>query len=111
VKNLPFQQVYKGRWPTGDAKPIAVLRAEPDELAERLGVEFTDGADDLDAFREAALHLASGRLLLLVRYQNDPFPGTQVQADSADNPDDARQELLQAFGFSEGAFLWVRDVP
>jgi hypothetical protein len=103
--------VQEGRWPSGDAKPIAVLRFSPDEVEERLNIKFTDGRDDLDAFREVAFRLESGRLLLLVRYQNDPFPGTQVQADSMDRPEDARRDLLQAFGLDEDAFSWVRDVP
>ncbi len=52
---------------SGDVKPVAVLKAEPDELTERLNIKFTDGRDDLDLFREAAVRLESGRWLLLVR--------------------------------------------
>jgi hypothetical protein len=103
--------VQEGSWPSGDAKPVAVLKAEPDELTERLNIKFTDGRDDLDFFREAAVRLESGRLLLLVRYQNAPIPGTQVHADSMDSPVDARRELLHAFGLNGETFSWVRAEP
>jgi hypothetical protein len=111
VTDQPFVQVFEGRWPSGDAKPIAVLRQEPDELAKRLPIRFTAGRDDLDEYVEAALRLPSGRGILLIRHRHSPYPGTEVQADSEDAADEARKELLSALVLNDDAFAWTRREP
>jgi hypothetical protein len=106
-----FEQVWSGRWPSGGDKPVALLAAEPDELVQRYGLRFTEGVDDLDEFREAALRLRSGRPVLLVRYRHQPGPGTTVSIDQADHPAQAIRELRDAFRLDEREFVWTADSP
>ena len=104
-----FTQVTKGRWPTGIDKPIAVLRAEPDELSERYGLRFHAGSDDLDRFQEAALRLGSGRPVLLYRYERSPSAGTTVTVDQGDHAREALDELCAALHLRRRGITWVSD--
>ena len=104
-----FTQVKKGRWPSGIDKPIAVLRAEPDELAARYGLEFHAGSDELDRFREAALRLGSGRSVLLYRYERSPGIGTTVSIDGGDRAFEAFDEIAVALGVRKREFVWISD--
>jgi len=104
-----FSQVTGGRWPNGIDKPIAVLRAEPAELANRYGLRFTAGSDDFDEFQEAALQLKSGRPVLLYRYNGSPSPGTTVTVDQGDRAREALEELATAFQLKPQAIAWVSD--
>jgi hypothetical protein len=104
-----FTQVEKGRWPNGIDKPIAVLRAEPDELAARYGLQFRAGSDDFDRFQEAALRLRSGRPVLLYRYERSPSTGTTVTIDQVDRAREALDELIAALELRRRGITWVSD--
>lgn len=104
-----FRQVFSGRWPSGGDRPIAILRAGLDEMERRFGLTFSLGRDDLDEFREAALVLASGRPVQLMRYRHSPGTGTTISVDRNDSADEARRELLETFGRDGEAFSWVSD--
>ncbi len=94
-----------GRWPSGDSRMIAMLAREPQELAGRYGISFHTGVTDGRGPCEGAgIRLASGRHLLLTRYAHPPEPGTLVEADRADDPGQARRELLAALGLDEHPF-------
>lgn len=105
-----FTQVTtKERWPSGADKPIAVLRAEPEELAKRYGLQFHAGSDDLDRFQEVALRLASGRPVLLYRYERSPSAGTTVVVDHGDHAREALDELVAALDLRERGIVWISD--
>jgi|SRR5215212_2752460 len=104
---MKFQQLFvPTHWPSGDGVPVAKLEMGPGELAERFGIRFARGSDDLDEFEEAGIVLDSGRPLLLMRYEGEP-PGTNLLIDAADNAAEARNEFLRAFGLNADAFSWV----
>jgi hypothetical protein len=94
------------RWPSGQEKTIAVLRESPAELTTRLGVVFTAMSDDLDSFVECAPRLASGRLVLLLRYLRNPRAGTEILIDSEDDARAALDELHLALGTADEAIAW-----
>ncbi|HST59618.1 MAG TPA: hypothetical protein VLK84_13030 [Longimicrobium sp.] len=81
----PFIQPSARPWPSGDCTPVTHLDLEPAEIEDRLGIRFTPGSDDLGEFVEAAIQMASGRLLLFLRYTGSPAPGTTVLADARDD--------------------------
>lgn len=58
--------------------PVAVIRREPSELAERKSLKFREGFDDLDYVVFSTLSLPSGHRVALVRHKNSPSPGTEV---------------------------------
>ena len=103
-----YEQVFvRTSWPSRDDKWLCILKAEPDEIAHRTGLRFTDGVDDLDYFREAALRLASGRPVLLCRYLHDHGPGTAVSIDAADDAPGALAELSAAFELRMEDFVCI----
>jgi hypothetical protein len=69
-------------WPSGDSRPVAILRYGPDELAKRSHLRFHEYSDDLDAFRLAAIELDNGDHVWLQRYEHDPQRGTLILADA-----------------------------
>jgi hypothetical protein len=107
--SVRFTQPKRGRWPGGIDKPIAILRAEPAELARRYRVRFTNGQDELDEFQEAALKLKSGRQILLTRYRRSPGPGTTVSVDRLDDATAALGELRELLELGRGELAWVSD--
>lgn len=104
-----FEQVSRGRWPTGIDKPIATLRAEPEEIARRYPVRFTRGHDELDGFHEVGLRLRSGRNVLLMRYLRSPGPGTTVSVDADDDATAALRELRETLSIGRREVIWVSD--
>lgn len=101
----------KDEWGHELGNPIAVLEAEPDDLARDQGIAFTEGHDDLDSVRIALLKAASGLEYALLRHENAPKPGTEVVARTtivqpkrfaAD-----LQELLRYLKLSKAALVWV----
>lgn len=104
-----FTQVSRGRWPHGIDKPIAILRAEPAELAHRFNVRFSHGMDELDEFEQAGLKLKSGRPVLLTRYRRSPGPGTTISVDCGDDATEALRDVRRALELSPRELTWVAD--
>lgn len=105
---MKFKQIFTPRrWPSGDGVPVARTVIEPGEFAERFGIRFSRGSDDLDEFEEAGIILDSGRPVLLMRYAAEP-PGTNLFVDAADDAAEVRDEFLACFGLTAEAFAWVR---
>lgn len=100
-----FLQEWSGTWPSGMHTVVGVLNVRPEELSRTHGLVFRDNSDDLDGMSEAALRLSSGRAVLLVR-RPEPSPGTEVWADSADNPERAMDELLEAMRLGGECVKW-----
>jgi hypothetical protein len=104
-----FTQVSRGRWPHGIDKPIAILRAEPAELARRFSVRFSHGMDELDEFEQAGLKLKSGRSILLTRYRRSPGPGTTISVDCGDDATEALRDVRRALELSARELSWVAE--
>jgi hypothetical protein len=98
-------------WPSGDSRPIAVLPFEIAALADRYGLTFEEGIDDLDRFRLAAFELGNGQQAWLTRYEGDPSPGTLVLVDSVFDVEDAQSLLGKALGLRRNAFSWLAPIP
>ena len=82
-------------WPSGDCLSVVVLTSEPPALAERWGIDFFAGADDLDVFTAAVVTGAHGRPFLLMRHTHAPSSGTVVYADAEAVRADARAVLAE----------------
>ncbi len=92
---------------SGDGRPIAMLALEPDELAARYGLAFEEGYDTLDYFERAAIALADGSQVWLMRHRGNPVAGTIIYADAAADPSRVRGLLAHALGLDEADFLWT----
>lgn len=96
-------------FPSGQSRAIAVLVAEPAELAERHGLRFEAGRDDLDDFRYAAIDIGDGAWAWLSRHRGDPNPGTIVRVDAAVRADAAIGRLSSVLGLHPSDILWQTD--
>lgn len=94
------------RFPSGESRPIAVLLAEPDDLAARHGLRFAAGQDDLDDFRFAVLDLGGDLQASLVRHWGDPNPGTVVRVDATADAEAAFRRLEAALNLTGADILW-----
>jgi len=90
-----FEQLPLGEMEFGLAQPIAVTRAEPDELTQKLGVRFEPARDDLDELVTVLIRGASGCQFALVRHLHQPKPGTTILTNekSRDFARDLREAL------------------
>jgi hypothetical protein len=106
-----YQVKPQKHWPSGDSRPIAVLPFDVPALADRYGLTFQEGIDDLDRFRLAAIELGNGQQAWLTRYEGDPSPGTVVLVDSDADVAEAQSLLAKALGLKRDAFLWIAPLP
>ncbi len=103
-----FQQIATEPWPHGLSQAIAVLSAEPEEMRDSLGIEFTDSHDGLDYTRSAILQLPSEAQVALVRHQGCQSPGTEVWIhQGAVEPRRLLDELLRALTQDKDALKWT----
>lgn len=104
-----YQQIEGTRWPSGDCRSVAMLGLEPQELQAHLSITFLRDIDDLDYHLYAWLRLASGRQVLLLRYEGNQYPGTEALVDVGDNPSTALRELLDALELTDATVTWTPE--
>jgi hypothetical protein len=73
IAQLPLAQ-----WEHGLARDVAVLKLEPTELCQRLGIDFEATCDDLDKLDAALLKDSEGHQFALTRHHHNPSPGTGI---------------------------------
>lgn len=89
-------------------KSVAVLRLNPEELSERIGISFQTAHDDLDILDWARVIGLSGRPYALVRHRHTPEPGTQVVVPyDSTNARVAILDVLSGLNLSEDDLTWT----
>lgn len=107
--NERLTQVQPTPGPSGHGDAVAVVGVPIDEFAARHGLPRFDGADNLARYRAAAVRLPSGRRIGLLRHDGAPDRGTEIHADSADDPQEVVRELVRAAGIARSSVTWIRD--
>lgn len=114
--NLPERKAI--HWVHGDGRPVAYVRFTPDELRSRNGMIFSRTYDDLDYLLFAAYSPshqligdgnATPALLVFIRYDGDPGPGTGVYADVALTVEQAYDATCHLLNATDGDFIWVAE--
>lgn len=101
-------QVQPEPWPSGHGEAIAMLDVALDLLADRHGLKFFEGTDNLGDYHAAAIRLPSGRRVGLLRHGGAPYAGVALYADAHDDTQDAVREFLQAAELPETVVSWMR---
>jgi hypothetical protein len=102
---LNVSQVPPGDWPAGNARPLALLPLEPDDLE---GIEFTTDVDGLGQLRMAVIETLDKWRFGLLRYLDSPVPGITayvVAGDAQMAP--ALDALVVTFGIGRGELAWI----
>ena len=94
-------------WPSGGSRDLAEIRFSPEELAERYGLTFTTGDDDLDRYQLAAIRLPDASQAWFIKHRGDQFPGTLVRVDADADLPRSKALLTQTLGLTERDFAWV----
>ena len=89
-------------------KSVAVLRLNPEELSQRIGIPFQVAHDDLDVLDWARVIGGSGRPYALVRHRHSPEPGTQIVIpyDAVDPWADV-VDVLKGLNLSKRDLAWT----
>ncbi|MBI2764776.1 MAG: hypothetical protein HYX53_02565 [Chloroflexi bacterium] len=101
----PYERFPTGGW------DIGILKANPEDLASRFGIEFAEDSDDFDRFALAALDGDAVGQLWLFRYLRSPGPGTEVLVDVTVSRTDALAAVKRTLGLSRKDFLWINPEP
>jgi len=93
-------------FPSGDYRPLVMLRFDPEELADRYGLTFATEHDDLDEFKLAAIALPDGSQAWLTKYRGEQGPGATVLVDAGADFARAKELLLSTLGLTDADLLW-----
>ncbi len=95
------------KWPSGDARPIAVLKFSPEELSVRYGLDFERGCDDFEEYQYATLANKQIGQIWLWRYQNSPDSGTNIIVDIGVDIDLALDVVLETLDITIEDLTWI----
>jgi len=107
---MPQPHEASVEWGTNLGEAIAILRPEPDQLANA-GLHFDSGYDDLDHVRVALVTAPSGAIYALVRHEQSSSPGTEVVARSPQQAATIASDLegiLRRLGLGRDVVTWIR---
>jgi hypothetical protein len=89
-------------------RPIAIVRLEPGDFAERYGLAFRP--DERRTSIAALLQTRPGQQYMLLRHLDAPDPGTEVLASEESlDPWYDLHEFLSAFDLDDDVVTWAVD--
>ena len=95
------------QWPSGDSWTVAFV--DPNAV-RRLGLEFEDGADDLDSYQVRAVADSRVGQFWLFRRRNSPHAGWELVVDAAVGRDVALAALERQLKLDSTALVWVNSL-
>lgn len=99
-------------WPEHLNDQVAMLRLEPVEITARCSVYFESSYDGLDDFMGAICDI-EGLTFALIRYNNNPVPGTIiVLGESVFDPKGGilqLSQILHALGATTEDVIWLKS--
>jgi hypothetical protein len=107
--SIPFRhQIPLNKMERGLALPVATLRFEPAEIADRLGFKFETARDDLDELEAVAFSGPNGSQFALVRHRYQPNPGTDILVnEKLVDLSAALRDALKALRFEPRELRWT----
>jgi len=104
-----MNQLALNQWPASLNDQVAMLSLEPAELSRRSGIKFSKSYDSLDNFRGAVCRLPDFSFAL-IRYDNNPVPGTIIALEEGAYESQRGQryllEVLTALGADRKEMSW-----
>ncbi len=107
-QNVRLRQQPIGPWPIGLSCVAATVRLEPEELTERLGIEFAESHDELDQLKAAIVELQSERRVAFVRHLGCPEPGTEIWVEEGSLQEHPLDGVFADLSLDSGDVLWKK---
>jgi hypothetical protein len=95
-------------WPSGDSKPIMVIRSKKQDLIERFGLCFDEFEDDLDRFIAAAIEIEGTGKFLFRQYLHDN-QGVFIECDRLLHTNSAIEKVIQELDFVSDEIEWLQS--
>lgn len=96
-------------WPSGNDKPVCMLRYGYHDFSLKNGISFENGVDDLDEyFGSFMIDLVIGPLKFL-EYLNAPSSGIVVYVDSLIKTSHAVNSIKEKFHLLDSDIIWMRE--
>jgi hypothetical protein len=97
-------------WPSGEDKPVCLIKHDQDVFFYKTGLRLSAGVDDLDEyFGHFFIDKEIGPIKLIC-YPNAPVSGISVYVDSMVKTLVAIEVIKNRFCFDESDFSWISEV-
>ncbi len=97
-------------WPSGNGKPVCMLRFDHAECAALTGIPFEKGVDDLDEYFAGVLVDDRVGPMQFMYYLNAPIKGAVVSVDSWVKTAHAVEVVKTRFGLAASDLYWVTSI-
>ena len=96
-------------WPSGNDKPVCMLRYGYHDFARKTGISFENGVDDLDEYFGSFLIDSVIGPLKFLEYLNAPSSGIVVYVDSLIKTSHAVNFIKEKFHLLDSDIIWMRE--
>jgi hypothetical protein len=103
-----IKQYLLSCWPSDLNEQVGMLRLEPEIITSLSGVTFSDGNDALDDFT-GALYEYDGKKIGLIRYKNNPIPGTILVMNCNNYSPKELKTAVEKIGASLIDLIWIKS--
>jgi len=96
-------------WPSGEDKPVCLLKDDHRQFSQKTGVKFESGIDDLDEYFGGFVVDNELGPVKFLYYLNAPIPGVVIYVDSLIKTSHAVDVIKRHFNISDSDLNWVRE--
>lgn len=97
-------------WPSGNDKPVCLLRFSHEEFSRKAGIVFENGSDDLDEYFGSFAEDKEIGPMEFLYYLNAPVPGVAVYVDSTIETSRALMTIKKKFNLIDTDISWIREI-
>lgn len=93
----------------GDSQSLAILVHEPEMVAQRYGLVYDEGRDDMGIYRVAAVALGEDLEAWIFKHTLDANPGTCIYVGADTDLARALDLVLAALALTREDLAWVAE--
>jgi hypothetical protein len=96
----------KSIWPSGECKPILMLKFGVEKAQQNFNINFRGGSDDLDEYEEGLLENKDIGPILFFEYKSPPIPGVTIHVDKTVNSIFAIEAIKSSLNIKDDEVYW-----
>lgn len=97
-------------WPSGNDKPVCLLKFSYAEITHKVGLIFVNGTDDLDEYFGSFAEDPEIGLVKFLQYPNAPVPGVAIYVDSRIKTSRAVMAIKKNLNLTDADISWIREI-